>query len=216
MAVKALVIDLDGTLYHHEKELSADIASARRIERYIARHRPRKIGKQLSERERKRLIGQRKLSALILRTCEAYDVSREGLSRYAYDIDPADYGIGKDARLTRLLEKAARRYRLFLFTNGYPNWVRKVLKAIGISKFFNHKNTVHMGMLIYGIKPSAGAFRVLADAAGVDTGEMLLIDDSAKNVAAAKRLGMKAVLAQGSDGMPIYAILEELCKGAES
>lgn len=214
--IKALVIDLDGTLYPSSKEHHADGVSAERIAKYVkmkglSGKMPKMSGKLI-----KKLINEGRITALTLLVSETTGIPEAMLAGYAYDIDPSKCGIRKDERLKSLLLQLCKKYKLWIFTNGHPVWVNRVLGRLDLATIFGRR-IVHMNDLGKDIKPSPASFRIFLKKSGFARNEILFIDDKIRNVNAARSIGIKSVLADNS-GMrgiaPTYAALEKILKNA--
>jgi len=116
--------------------------------------------------------------------------------------------------------------QLVAFSNGPRTYVTKVLDSLGYLPLFGTDRQSKDGAFVWGVddvlphcKPEAAAFRRIFDkleaAGGRQTlpEECIMVEDSMKNVRAAKALGMKTILITGSKEekriLPEDAPLEE-------
>lgn len=101
--------------------------------------------------------------------------------------------------------------RLVVFSNGPRAYVAKVLDALGYLELFGTDRRSRDGAFVWGVddvlphcKPEAAAFRCIFDKLEAGGGrkvlpeECVMVEDSMKNVRAAKALGMKTILITGS------------------
>ncbi|GAA1389568.1 hypothetical protein GCM10009639_17340 [Kitasatospora putterlickiae] len=94
-----------------------------------------------------------------------------------------------DEEVVDLLRRARRRAPVLLVTNATV-WLEEDLAALGLADLADGVvNSARVGAA----KPDPAIFRVAAERAGVPPEGCLFVDDSARNVAAAARLGMTAV-----------------------
>ena len=87
-------------------------------------------------------------------------------------------------------------YKKYIFTNAREREASEALRALGVQNCFEEP--------IYGAdfmgdvcKPQEDAFRMILDDIGVDPANCVFFEDSVKNLATGKGLGMSTVLVQG-------------------
>jgi len=93
---------------------------------------------------------------------------------------------------------AASPLRLVAFTNGPRRYALKVLDALGVRAFFPDDQVFAVEDMMPHCKPEAEAFRKVLEAVGASPEECVMLEDSMKNIRAAKKLGMRTVLVSGS------------------
>ncbi|MER7706780.1 HAD-IA family hydrolase [Kitasatospora sp. NPDC097605] len=94
-----------------------------------------------------------------------------------------------DEEVVALLRRARRRAPVLLVTNATV-WLEEDLAALGLADLAEGAvNSARVGAA----KPDPAIYRAAAERAGVAPEGCLFVDDSARNVAAAARLGMTAV-----------------------
>ncbi|WP_046349135.1 pyrimidine 5'-nucleotidase [Sphingomonas changbaiensis] len=92
----------------------------------------------------------------------------------------------------RLVEAVARLPgRKLIFTNGAADYAQRVLARLGLGTSFEAIHDIHA--CAYTPKPHPDAYRVMAQAFGIDPAESLFIEDMARNLKPAKAIGMTTV-----------------------
>jgi putative hydrolase of the HAD superfamily len=120
-------------------------------------------------------------------------VPREFLD-FVHDVDLAKY-LQPDARLDAMLAQLPQRKSVF--TNAPADYARRVLRALGVEKHFAEIFDIHF--IAYESKPTPAAYAKVASALPVRADECLMIDDSARNLLPAQKLGMKTVWLDGDN-----------------
>jgi putative hydrolase of the HAD superfamily len=95
--------------------------------------------------------------------------------------------------------------RKLIFSNAPRQYVERVVKALGVARFFDAVYTIESTR--FRPKPSFQGFRVLLRRHHLDPRRCALVDDMAENLRAAKRLGMATVWVSGATRMPSYVDL---------
>ncbi|KAK3021570.1 hypothetical protein RJ639_046277 [Escallonia herrerae] len=192
-----LIFDLDDTLY--SSKIGIGEATRRNIEDFLVE----KCGFAKSNAST--------LRSELLRT---YGGTLAGLRALGYDVDADDYHsfvhgrlpydlIKPDARLRGLLRSINQ--RKIIFTNSDGIHAMKVLDRLGIKDFFEQiicfetmnpsltKSSTPDEFPIV-LKPSLDAMNIAMDVAEVDPRRTLFFDDSVRNVAAGKAVGLQTAL----------------------
>ncbi len=92
--------------------------------------------------------------------------------------------------------------RKIVFTNAPQRYVEAVLELIGIRRLIDSVWTIER--LCFEPKPHLGAFRRLLHRERLDPRRCILVEDTAANLRAAKRLGMKTVFVTRAAQVPTY------------
>eukprot|EP00908_Phaeocystis_cordata_P002500 Transcript_12716.p1 GENE.Transcript_12716~~Transcript_12716.p1 ORF type:complete len:277 (-),score=99.82 Transcript_12716:255-1025(-) len=104
-----------------------------------------------------------------------------------------------DPVLTEALASCPLRH--VCFTNSPRKYGIRCLEALGIRQFFKDADIFAVDDVLRlsggACKPEAAAFQAVFDACGVRAEECVMLEDSMKNVRAAKALGMRTVLVTG-------------------
>lgn len=86
----------------------------------------------------------------------------------------------------------------YKFSNGPRKYVLRALKEMGLDKVFPDDMVFAVNDVLPHCKPEKEAFQKVFDAIGVkDPSECLMVEDSMKNIRAAKELGMSTLLIAG-------------------
>ena len=105
-----------------------------------------------------------------------------------------------DRALRHMLKKLPG--RKIVFSNAPQRYVEAVLDLIGIRPLIDSVWTIER--LRFTPKPHGGAFRRLLHQERLDPRRCILVEDTAANLRAAKRLGMKTVLVTSAARVPTY------------
>ncbi|BEV00280.1 pyrimidine 5'-nucleotidase [Novosphingobium olei] len=81
--------------------------------------------------------------------------------------------------------------RRVIFTNGDAPYAGRVLDVLGIAHCFDGMWDIHA--MEYRPKPEPSAYSGIVDALGIDPERAVFVEDSARNLAPAKALGMQTV-----------------------
>lgn len=92
--------------------------------------------------------------------------------------------------------------RKIVFSNAPRRYVEAVLELVGIRTLINGVWTIER--LRFAPKPHSGAFRRLLHRERLDPRRCILVEDTAANLRAAKKLGMKTILVTRSAQVPTY------------
>lgn len=93
------------------------------------------------------------------------------------------------------IEKVKKHYKIFLGSNAdeihYDLYVRDLQLCFGYHEFDDLFDKAYFSFDIHLIKPDPRFFEFILDHEGLNPEETLFIDDTAENIEAAKRLGIK-------------------------
>lgn len=96
------------------------------------------------------------------------------------------------------------RLDLVAFSNGPRKYVLRVLKELGLDDVFPCHKVFAVDDVLPACKPEKEAFEKVLDSIGVkNPSECIMVEDSMKNIRAAKELGMRTVFISGLNGDPI-------------
>lgn len=192
--IKALVLDLDGTLYPKRIELKASRSSKRRVYKYLKSHNLMDTISKTDLRLAEEKMNMGSVSMAIRELCKKYPISLHGLEYYAHNQNPAGFGMKRDKLLASLLKDLSRRYKIAIFTNSRKIWAQRALKALGLSGIIKDKYLVYAERVDNQLKPEPGAFRLMFKRTGLKAREILFLDDKERNISSARRLGMAAMM----------------------
>ncbi|XP_022138389.1 uncharacterized protein LOC111009574 [Momordica charantia] len=196
-SLHCLIFDLDDTLYPFNTGIAT--ACKKNIEDFLVEE-----------------CGFPKTQAPILRTelFKTYGSTLAGLRALGYDIHADDYHsfvhgrlpydrIKPDFQLRRLLLTIPQ--RKIIFTNSDRKHAGEVLGRLGLEGCFekiicfetmnpNLDKASFPSEFPVLLKPSMDAFRIALDVADVDPARTLFFEDSIRNIAAGKAIGLRTVL----------------------
>lgn len=125
-------------------------------------------------------------------------------ARLDIDLADADLLVGWNAMLVgekpgirTLLERAAARYPLYLFSN--TNSAHQVVWAREFAALLSPFARLFVSSEIGRRKPDPAAFRYVADAIGLAPERILFLDDAEENIAGAQSIGMPAIHVHSSE-----------------
>lgn len=106
---------------------------------------------------------------------------------FVHDVD-MDLLSGAPRLAERLRALPGRR---LIFTNGDAPYATRVLEALGIADCFDGMWDIHA--MEYRPKPEMSAYTTLIDRFAIDPARAVFVEDSARNLAPAKAVGMQTV-----------------------
>ncbi|CAO1623991.1 unnamed protein product [Sympodiomycopsis kandeliae] len=183
--------DIDNTLYHKSTRI-ADLMG-KRIHAYF-------LGLGLPEDE---------ASALHSKYYREHGLAIRGLLKNHSGIDPLDYDVRVDGslplddilrpeqELTALIRDIDRtKVRVFALTNAYKNHGLRCIRLLGLEDFFD--GVVYCDYSagpLFCCKPDKAYYEAAAELVGVyDTTKFYFVDDSEKNIKAAKEMGWRSAV----------------------
>jgi putative hydrolase of the HAD superfamily len=189
---KYLVIDMDGTLYRKRHEERAAREISRRLYKYTARFN---IPKEEVAEIVNKYIKSLRVSLMVYLISRRYGLDTVDFVEYAYDIHPSSFGIREDAKLAKLLLRLSKKRRILIFTNSPMIWTNRVIGALGLDGIIRKRNIIGFEALDWGksSKPSERSFRILLKKTGDEPSDVLLLEDSCRNIGAARKLGIRTI-----------------------
>jgi phosphoglycolate phosphatase len=182
--IRFAVFDLDGTLVDSRRDL-ADAAN--RLIRKLG-------GEPLSEQAVTSMVGEG-AAVLVRRVLAAAGLDPESPGALAQFLDLYDERLLRHTRpydgTEAMLAALSARMRLAVLTNKPQAHTERVLRGLGLSRFFQD---VIGGDTPFGRKPDPGGLSELARRAGVPLAATALIGDSPIDLETARRAGSQAVL----------------------
>ncbi len=112
---------------------------------------------------------------------------------FVHDV-PVERYLQADAQLGAMLAGLA--YEKHIFTNAPANYARRVLQVLAVAQHF--RQVFDINFIAYESKPAPSGYQKVLDALDARAEECCLIDDSARNLAPARALGMRTVLLDGN------------------
>lgn len=184
MSITTLFFDLDDTLYSNKNGLW--LAIRERMSDYMAE----KLGMpvEIIPELRRRYFTTYGTTLRGLQMHHQVDV--DDYLAYVHDL-PLEKFIRPEPGLRALLIGLSQ--QRFIFTNADAEHAKRVLKILGIQDCFD--GIIDVRLLEFACKPEVEAYeRALALAGNPPAQNCAMLDDSAINLAAAKRLGMTTIL----------------------
>tara|TARA_Y100001970_G_scaffold225305_1_gene278134 strand:- start:1020 stop:1691 length:672 start_codon:yes stop_codon:yes gene_type:complete len=179
--IKNFVFDLDGTLY---SELDAVFGQvSKRMTKFIAE----KLNLDLKKAKELQTNYFHKYSTSLNGLMIHHDIDASEFLKYVHDIN-LDF-MHKDLILRKeLLKLNAKK---FIFTNGSHDHVANITKHLGIYDLFD--GAFDITDCNYIPKPAIEPYKKLVSKFNIEPSESVFIEDIAKNLEPAKKLGMKTV-----------------------
>ena len=179
--IKNFIFDCDGVLY---KDLDAVFGQvSRRMTEYISK----KLNLDLKKAKELQTNYFHKYNTSLNGLLIHHDVKAEEFLEYVHDID-LEF-MEKDLVLREeLLKLNAKK---FVFTNGSHDHVKNITKCLGIDDLFDGVFDITDCNFIP--KPSLDPYKILIKKFNINPKNTIFIDDIAKNLEPAKKLGMKTV-----------------------
>lgn len=192
MPVKALVFDVEGTLF---KSKSLTDAYRNQVLKLVSEKRGldgesllKEVRRVVSEL-RKEGYDQRPPSTLI---AERLGLTREEFYKAIESVDPTRH-VDPDPRLVSALRELKKTFKLAVLTNLSRRSLLGVFKALGLSEELF--DVILTADELEHLKPHPSAFTRVIEELKVSPGEAVMVGDIvASDLAPAKSLGMKTVL----------------------
>ncbi|UFS68855.1 HAD family hydrolase [Geomonas sp. RF6] len=168
--IKALIFDLDGTLYQNE-EIGQQVSDS--ALRYIARLKDvdEAEAAEILERERCR---QAEHGGTLSHSVIAMGGDLRSLhASFAAGVNPERH-LSVDPRVTQLLKKLSRRFDLFLYTNNNRKLSGRIMAQIGVAGFFKKVFTIED---FWSPKPDESVIRKILQEIGYPPEETLFVGD---------------------------------------
>ena len=180
--LRALLIDLDDTLYPHDSGVWEMIRT--RMQQYMLEEM--KFSPDEVPALRERLWRQYGTTLRGLQT--EYEVDTEAYLAYVHDV-PIETCLSPDPNLVRMLENLLQ--RKFIFTNAHKAHALRIMDHLGVTDLFD--GIIDVQTMAPYCKPHPQAFQTALTLTGTPPEACLLVDDSPDNLAAAQALGMATI-----------------------
>lgn len=199
LPLRYVLFDLDETLYPRHSGVMEEISA--RMTQYIVEH----FG-----------LSRKEAHALRRRYREEYGTTLAGL-RANSCIDPQDFltyvhdlPLGNYLAPNGDLEEVLRRIPLekVVFTNASREHAQRVLGVLGIAYHFSR--IFDITDMEYTCKPNPQAYSRLLALLGARPEECILVEDSVRNLAPAKALGMYTVLVDGEGDANVDFVIQKI------
>ena len=186
--INYILFDLDDTLYPTSAGLMTEISQ--RMSAYMVAQ----LGIPPADVDRVRRDYWARYGTTLRGLYVERNVDAQAFLDYVHDIDIGKY-LQTDARLNAAL--AALPQPKSIFTNASAGHARNVLRTLGVGQYFNE--IFDINFIGYESKPAPSAYDRVAAALPVRAEECVMIDDTVRNLAPAKALGMQTVWLCGND-----------------
>lgn len=212
VAVEAWIFDLDNTLYPASCNLFDQVD--RRMGLFIREL----LSLELNEARALQKRYFREHGTTLRGLMERHGVAPTAFLDFVHDVDFAV--VPPAPRLDAAL--AALAGRKLVFTNATVHYAERVLGRIGIAHHF--EAIFDIAAAGYRPKPDAGSYRALIARHGIDPARAVLVEDIARNLAPAARLGMttvwipndKAWSADGAEADHVHHVADDLAGWLET
>lgn len=171
--LKALVFDLDGTLYVN-KDLGHEINLC--ACRYIAELKGTAVAeaRELLRETKKRLAKDSGMDSTLSHACMELGGDLKTLHRrFADEIEPATF-LSRDERVVSLLHTLRSKFDLAIYTNNNRRLSTRIMEAIGVAGLFRHVLTIEDS---WQPKPNRGALENIYYVLDSKPAECLFIGD---------------------------------------
>jgi putative hydrolase of the HAD superfamily len=106
--------------------------------------------------------------------------------------------------------------KLVAFTNAPRKYAVRVLEALGLRELFPDEMLFAVDDVMPACKPEPAAFAKVLSAVGSTAAESIMVEDSMKNIRAAKAIGMRTVLVRGLGSNADAAAAGEATKAGDA
>jgi putative hydrolase of the HAD superfamily len=188
MAISVVLFDLDNTLYPSSNGLMQHLDS--RIGTFF--EETFGLGTDESLRLRRRYYNE--YGTTLRGIQHHHDIDAERYLQYVHDLD-LDMFIAADALLDAAL--AALPARKVVFTNSPREYAERVLASLGLAHHFDRIFDTRFFDFV--CKPDPSCYERVLTELGIQGSEAIMIEDMAKNLPPAARLGITTILLEGPD-----------------
>lgn len=189
--MKLLLFDLDDTLY------PATLGVVARIDRRINEYLAARLSIPAADVDGMRRRFWRDHGTTLRGLMERYHVDPDDYLAYVHDLDLSDL-LGPDSRLGEMLDRLPQRKAVF--TNASRRHARNVLDLLGITDRF--EAVLGLEDHRYVPKPFPEAYQGVLARLGASGRDCVFVEDSLKNLAPARTLGMRTVWVAGPKREP--------------
>lgn len=181
--IRYWLFDLDDTLYPRSSGIM------RAIGERIGRYMEERMGLEPSAARALRQAYVQEYGTTLRGLQACYQIDAEDYLTYVHDV-PIEQFLQPSPELDAVL--AALPGEKIIFTNSSAAHARRVLAALGITHHFSR--IIDIACLDYVCKPDPSAYTHALSELGAAPDECVFIDDSPRNLAPARTLGIKTVL----------------------
>jgi putative hydrolase of the HAD superfamily len=186
--INYILFDLDDTLYHTNSGMMQEISE--RMSEYMVT----RVGIPRDDVERQRKDYWARYGTTLRGLYIERHIDPHDFLDFVHDVDVAKYLL-PDSRLQSMLELLPQTKSIF--TNAPGEYARRVIRALGVEKYFAELFDIHF--IEYASKPNQHAYDKVVAALPDPPAECLMIDDTVRNLVPAKKLGMTTVWLTGTE-----------------
>jgi putative hydrolase of the HAD superfamily len=183
MSISAVLFDLDNTIYPAASGMMKGIDV--RITEYVQNL----LGLEIEQARELRQHYYRTYGTTLHGLQRHHGVDAEHYLNHVHDLAIESF-LSSDAELDHLLSEL--RVTKAIFTNSPAEYARRVLRAIGIERHFEHIFDVRFSG--FRPKPDPAVYQSVLDTLGVQGAAAILVEDSPQNLPPARALGMITIL----------------------
>lgn len=185
--IRYILFDLDDTLYATSSGMMQEISE--RMSEYMVT----RVGIPRDDVERQRKDYWARYGTTLRGLYIERHIDPHDFLDFVHDVNVEKYLL-PDARLQTMLTQLPQTKSIF--TNAPGEYARRVMRALGVEKHFTDLFDIHF--IDYASKPNQHAYDKVVAALPVAPAECLMIDDTARNLVPAKKLGMTSVWLNGT------------------
>jgi putative hydrolase of the HAD superfamily len=183
MSISAVLFDLDNTIYPAASGMMKGIDV--RITEYVQNL----LGLEIEQARELRQHYYRTYGTTLHGLQRHHGVDAEHYLNHVHDLAIESF-LSSDAELDHLLSELS--VTKAIFTNSPAEYARRVLRAIGIERHFEHIFDVRFSG--FRPKPDPAVYQSVLDTLGVQGSAAILVEDSPQNMPPARALGMTTIL----------------------
>lgn len=187
--IKAIGFDVDGTLYHTPEAMSVAVGKIliEKAARELSRDPDDLAEEYLKRREELRSNTQ---------TLNSLGLDGEKIFQEVWDTIAVEKYVTKDAKLVQLISRLAKRYTIFLISNGTGRQIERKLTYLGLNY---HDFDPRIYCYDQGwVKPEPAPFLAAIEALKLKPEEIVYVGDREDvDIEGAKEVGMKTILVGG-------------------
>ena len=186
--IRYILFDLDDTLYPTSAGIMEEVSE--RMSKWMIT----RLGVPADDVDRQRQDYWTRYGTTLRGLYIERHIDPQDFLDFVHDICIEKY-LQPDARLDAMLAQLPQTKAIF--TNAPADYARRVLRVLGIGKYFTE--IFDINFIAYESKPTQAAYDKVIAALPVRAEECLLIDDTARNLVPAKKLGMTTMWLDGGN-----------------
>jgi len=185
--IEYILFDLDDTLYPTSAGMMQEISQ--RMSEYMVT----RVGIPRNDVERQRKDYWERYGTTLRGLYIERQIDPHDFLDFVHDVNVEKY-LERDTRLDAMLAQLPQTKSIF--TNAPGDYARRVIRALGVEKYFTEIFDIHF--IRYASKPNQAAYERVVATLPVSPSECVMIDDTARNLVPAKKFGMTTVWLNGA------------------